>query len=75
MERTYDLRSNFYFNYTLERKRDHTVYHGSESLFPLAPDLQYLLKSSIKKSASLKGFETKINTWTADHCPWIICKK
>ena len=75
MEITYDLRSNFYFNYTLERKRDHTVYHGSESLFLLALDLQYLLKSSIKKSASLKELETKINTWTADHCPWIICKK
>ena len=35
MEGPYNLRSN----YTLESKRDHTVYHGSESLSSLAPKL------------------------------------
>ena len=33
VEKPYNLRSD----YTLERKRDHTVYHGSESLFSFAP--------------------------------------
>ena len=35
VERPHNLRSD----YTLERKRDHTVYHGSESLSSLAPKL------------------------------------
>ena len=35
VERPYSLRCN----YTLERKRDHTVYHCSESLSSLAPKL------------------------------------
>ena len=47
--------------YTLERKRDHAVYHASESLSSLAPKLCYLLLNSIKNSASLKDFKTKIN--------------
>ena len=34
VERPYNLRSD----YTLERKRDHTVYHGSESLSSLLPN-------------------------------------
>ena len=50
-------------DYTLERKRDHTVYHGSESLSSLAPKLWDLPPNSIKKSASLKEFKTKIKTW------------
>ena len=70
VERPYNLRSN----YTLERKRDHTVYHGSESLSSHAPKLWNLLPSSIKKSA-LKEFKIKIKTWAADHCPCRICKK
>ena len=51
-------------NYTLERKRDHIVYHGSESLSFLAPKLWDLLPNSIKNYASPKEFKTKINTWT-----------
>ena len=58
VERTYGLRRE----YTLERKRDHTVYHGSDSLPSLAPKLWDLLPNSIKNSASLKEFKTKINT-------------
>ena len=58
VERPYNLRSD----YALERKRDHTGYHGSESLSSLNPKLCDLLPNSIKKSASLKEFKTKINT-------------
>ena len=47
VERHYNLRSD----YTLERKRDHTVYHGSESLSSLVPKLWDLLPNSIKNSA------------------------
>ena len=37
-----------------QRKRDHAVYHGSESLPSLAPKLWDLLPNSIKNSTSLK---------------------
>ena len=70
LERPYNLR----FNYALERKRDHTVYHGLESLSSVAPKLWDLLPSSIKTSASLKEFKAKIDTWAADRCPCRICK-
>ena len=71
VERPCNLRSD----YILERKRDHTVYHGSESLSSLAPKLWDLLPNSIKNSASLKEFKTKINTWAFESCPCRICKK
>ena len=52
--RPYNLRGD----YTLERKRNHTVYHGSESLSSLAPKLWDLLPNSIKNSASQRKFCT-----------------
>ena len=61
VKRPCNLRSD----YTLERKRDHTVYHGSESPSSLAPKLWDLLPNSIKNSPSLKEFKTKINEVTA----------
>ena len=63
MERPYSLRSSS----TLERKRDHTVYHSSESLSFCAPKFCDLLPNSIKMFTSLKQFKTKVNTWKADH--------
>ena len=54
VERPYNLRSD----YELERKRDHTVHHGSESLSSLAPKLWDLLPNSIKNSAS-QGIQNK----------------
>ena len=71
VERPYNLRSD----YTLERKRDHTVYHGSESLSSLAPKLWDLLPNSVKNSASLKEFKTKFNTLEFERWPCRICKK
>ena len=71
VEKPYNLRSN----YTLERKRDHTVYHGSESLSSLAHKLWNRLPNLIKNSAFLKEFKTKINTWEFDRCPCKTCKK
>ena len=70
-ERPYNLRSD----YTLERKRDHTVYHGSESLSSLAPKLWDLLPNSIKNSACLTEFKTNVNNWAFERCPCRICKK
>ena len=70
VERPYNLRND----YALVRKRDHTVYHGSQSHSSLAPKLRVLLPNSIKNSAFLKEFKTKINTWAADRCPCRICK-
>ena len=71
VERAYNLRSD----YTLERTRDHTVYHGSESLSSVAPKLWDLLPNSIKNSASLKEFKTKLNTRAFERCACRICKK
>ena len=56
VERPYNLRSK----YTLERKRDHTAYHGSESLSSLTPKSRNVLPNLIKNSASLKEFKAKI---------------
>ena len=71
VERPYNLRSD----YTLERKRDHTVYHGSDSLSSLAPKLWDLLPNSTKHSASLKELKAKINTRAFERCPCRACKK
>ena len=71
VERPHNLRSN----YTLERKRDHIVFHGSENLSSLAPKLWDLLLNSIKNFPSVMEFKPKIVTWAADRCPCRICKK
>ena len=71
VEIPYNLSSNF----TLERKRDHTVYHSLESLSFLALKSWDLLSNSITNSASPKEFKTKIHTWAFDRCPCRICKK
>ena len=70
-ERPYNLSSD----YILEGKGDHTVYHGLDSLSSLAPKLWDLFPNSIKDSASLKEFKTKINTWAFELCPCRIYKK
>ena len=51
------------------------IFHFEENLFSLAPKLWDLLPNSIKSSASVHEFKTKINTWTTDHCPCRICKE
>ena len=66
---------NFSSNCTLVRKQDHSVYHGSESVSSLALKLWDVLLNSIKNSASLKEFKTKVNTWADDRCLCRICKK
>ena len=50
VESPYNLRSD----YTLKRKRDHTVYHDSQNLSSLALKLWDLVLNSIKNSAFLK---------------------
>ena len=70
VERPYNLRSD----YTLERKW-YTIYHGLESLSSLALKLWDFLPNSIKNSACLKEFKTKIITWAFERCPCRICKK
>ena len=54
VERPYNLRSD----YTLERKEDHTVYHGSESLSFLAPKLGFSTKLN-KKFCTSQGIQNK----------------
>ena len=70
VERPYNLRRD----YTSRRKRDRTVYHGSEYFFPCSQIVGSSTKLN-KNYASLKEFKTKVNTWGFELCPCKICKK
>ena len=76
MVRSYNLRRN----YTLERKQDYTVYHGSENLpsLSLSFPCSQIIESSTKpheNSATFKEFKTKTNSWATEHTPCGISKK
>ena len=59
----------------LERKKDRTVYFGTESISSLAPKIWELIPDTLKNETSLSTFKQKIKTWTTDKCPCRICKK
>ena len=66
-----DLRNNR----ILIRKRNRTVFYGTESLSSLAPRIWELLPQSLKGKTELSQFKTKIKTWTTSQCPCRLCKK
>ena len=67
----YDLRNNR----ILFRKRNRTVFYGTESLSSLAPRIWELIPQSLKDKTELSQFKTKIKTWTTSQCPCRLCKK
>ena len=69
-DRPYDLRNPS----VLKRKKDRTVFYGSESVSSLAPKIWELLPNSMKCSNSLKEFKSFIKLWTTDKCPCRLCK-
>ena len=69
-DRPYDLRNPS----VLKRKKDRTVFYGSESVSSLAPKIWELLPNSMKCSNSLKEFKSFIKLWTTDKCPCRRCK-
>ena len=70
VKRPCNLRSD----YTLEIKQIILFITAQRVFLPLLPNCG-ILPNSIKTSASLKEFKTKINTWAFERCPCRICKK
>ena len=71
VNKTYDLRNNR----ILFRKRNRTVYYGTESLSSLAPRVWELPPQSLKDGAELSQFKTKIKTCTTSQYSCRLCKK
>ena len=55
------------------RKRNRTVFYGTESLSSLALRIWELMPQSLKDEAELSQLKTKIKTWTTSQCPWRLC--
>ena len=58
----------------LQRRRNCTVYFGTESISPLAPKIWELVPSDIRSANSLEVFQEKIKSWTTNKCPCRLCK-
>ena len=71
VNKPYDLRNNR----ILFRKRNRTVFYGTESLSSLAPRIWELIPQSLKDETELSQFKTKIKSWTTSQCPCKLCKK
>ena len=71
VNKPYDLRNNR----ILFRKRNRTVFYGTESLSSLAPRIWELIPQSLKDEPELSQFKTKIKTWATSQCPCRLCKK
>ena len=67
---TYDIRNREIF-YTRPVK---SVYHGTESLSYLAPEIWELVPESIKSAESLSVFKIRIKKWKPENCPCRLCR-
>ena len=56
-----------------QRRRNRTVYFGTESISSLAPKIWELIPSDIRSTNSLEIFKEKIKFWTRDKCPCRLC--
>ena len=70
-DKPYNLRNKS----ILQRTKDCTVYHGTESISSLAPKIWELIPNDLKEENSLAVFKDKIKKWTNDKCPCRLCKK
>ena len=70
IQKPYNLRNDP----ELQRRRNRTVYFGTESISSLAPKIWELIPSDIKSANSLRIFKEKIKIWTTDKCPCRLCK-
>ena len=71
VNRPYDLRNNG----MLCRKRNRSVFYGTDSLSSLAARIWELIVQSFKDETELSQFKTKIKTWTTSQFPCRLCKK
>ena len=67
---SYNLRRNAAF----EKRKVHSVYHGTESLSFLGPKIWDLVPVELKQSETLYSFKLKIKDWVLFECPCRICK-
>ena len=70
IQKPYNLRNDP----ELQRRRNCTVYFGTESISSLAPKIWELIPSDIRSANSLGIFKEKIKFWTTDKCPCRLCK-
>ena len=66
----YNLRRND----TFEKRKVHSVYHGTESLSFLGSKIWDLVPVELKQSEALYSFKLKIKNWVFFECPCRICK-
>ena len=71
VNKTYDLLNNR----MLVRKRNITIFYGTESLSSLAPRIWELLPKSYRDETEVSQFKTKTKTWTTSQCLCRLCKK
>ena len=70
IQKPYNLRNDP----QLQRRRNRTVYFGTESISSLTPKIWELIPSDIRSSNSLGVFKEKIKFWITDKCPCRLCK-
>ena len=67
---SYNLRRN----YTFEKRKVNSVYHGTESLSFLGPKIWDLVPVELKQSETFYSIKLKIKNWVLFECPCRICK-
>ena len=70
IQKPYNLRNDP----ELQRRRNRTVYFGTESISSLAPKIWELIPSDIRSANSLGIFKEKIKFWTTNKCPCRLCR-
>ena len=66
----YNLRNNAEFAIPAVR----TVYHGSESISYLGPNIWNVLPDRLKNANSLETFKSVIKKWKPENYPCRLCK-
>ena len=59
----------------LKRKKDKTVYFGTENISSLALKIWEIYPGPLKNEICQNSFELNIKFWITDKCPRRLCKK
>ena len=71
IQKPYNLRNDP----EVQRRRNHTVHFGTESISSLAPKIWESIPSDLRSANSLGIFKEKIKFWTTDKFPCRLFKK